>query len=256
MQKITGNFNGENWSLFIGDCISVMKTFDEKITDYIITSPPYNLGTSSGGGFPTKKNGKWNGGELANGYLSHDDSMSVGEYRNWQREFLLEAWRLVSDQGAIFYNHKPRIQNGLVELPTEWNPGLPLRQIIIWKRKGGINFSSSFFLPTHEYILVFAKPGFRLKNKGVSGIGDVWEMACDLKNKHPAPFPLELPEKILSSVKRGNGIVIDPFCGSSTTGVAAINNGYYFIGIDKEEKYIEMSVNRLNSIKKDIFGAK
>lgn len=253
IQELKGLYNSKNYGLFLGDCISVMKGFPEKSVDYIITSPPYNLGISSGGGFPTKKSGKWNGGELSKGYINYNDAMPVEEYRSWQKEFLREAWRLINDTGAIFYNHKPRIQNGIVELPAEWNPGLPLRQIIIWKRKGGINFSSAFFLPTHEYILVYAKPDFRLKNKGVSGLGDVWEMSCDLKNPHPAPFPVELPTKILTSVKKGTGVVCDPFCGSSTTGVAAINNDYYFIGIDKEKEYIDMSKNRLNSMKKDIF---
>jgi len=246
-------FKGEKWNLFCGDCLSIMRQLPNEIADVIITSPPYNLGTTSGGGFPTKRTGKWSGGNLAKGYGKYNDALPTEEYRVWQKEFLKESWRIINDQGAIFYNHKPRIQSGIVELPTEWNPDLPLRQIIIWKRKGGINFSSSFFLPTHEYILIYAKPKFRLKNKGVSGLGDVWEMSCDKNNPHPAPFPIELPNRILSSIKKISGVVIDPFCGSSTTGIAAVAQGYYYIGIDKEMEYIEMSNKRLNFIKSKIF---
>ena len=167
-------------------------------------------------------------------------------------------WGILTDKGAIFYNHKPRIQNGLLEHPMELNPGLPLRQIVIWKRKGGINFSSSFYLPTHEYVLIYAKPDFRLKSKAASGAGDVWEITQEKGTEHPAPFPVELPNRILQTLKKDKGLIIDPFAGSSSTGVAALLNGYKYIGIDINPKYIEQSVSRLKQterrISSDMFG--
>ena len=240
-----------------GDCLSVMEQLPQKTFDLVITSPPFNLGTTSGGGFPTKKAGKWNGGSLAKGYGKHNDAMPKEEYREWQRTFLSKAWELLHDEGAIFYNHKPRIQNGIVELPMEWNPGLPLRQIIIWKRKGGFNFSPSFFLPTHEYILIYAKQDFRLKNKKVSGMGDVWEITQEKNNPQSASFPLELPKRILEATKKKTGVIIDPFAGSSTTGVAALLAGYRYIGIEIEPASAKRSIDRLmlceKQLNKDMF---
>jgi len=248
---------GKRWTVITGDCLEVMKRLPKKFADVIITSPPYNLGISSGGGFPKKKTGKWGGGRLANGYGRYHDAMPKDEYQNWQKEVLLKCWDLLHDKGAIFYNHKPRIQNGELEHPLDWNPGLPVRQIVIWKRKGGINFSPSFYLPTHEYIIIYAKPDFRLKNKGSSGVGDVWDIKQEKNNEHPGPFPLELPSRILKTINKKNGIAIDPFAGSSTTGIAALLNGYQYIGIDIEGEYIEMSEGRLkrteNGINSDIF---
>src|SRR6185437_1995010 len=98
--------------------------------DLIFTTPPYNLGTSSGGGFPSKATGKWSGGALSDGYNSHSDAMPYKDYVIWQKEFLSECWELLSDAGAIYYNHKPRVQNGLLTTPLDYNPGLPVRQIV------------------------------------------------------------------------------------------------------------------------------
>ena len=62
--------------------------------------------------------------------------------------------RVLKPDGALFYNHKPRVQRGLLEDPQDifGNENFPLRQIIIWRRKGGINFNPGYFLPTYECI--------------------------------------------------------------------------------------------------------
>ena len=80
----------------------------------------------------------------------------------WIRNVLRESWRLLSDDGAIFMNHKPRIQKGQLWTPLDLDPGLPVRQIVIWDRGSGFNFNSSFFTPRHEWIVIYAKPNFRL----------------------------------------------------------------------------------------------
>lgn len=226
------------------DCIECLRDQKSSTVDVIITSPPYNLGTTTGGGFPTKNKGKWSGGGLANGYNeTHSDSMPALEYKLWQQQFLIECWRVLADNGAIFYNHKCRVQNGVLQTPLELNPGLPLRQIIVWKRSGGINFSGSFYLPTTEWVLIFAKPAFRLKSKGASGIGDVWEFRQDIGNPHPAPFPLQLPLNILDTVDCET--VMDPFMGSGTVGVAAALNSKNFIGVEKDAKFFDMASVRI-----------
>lgn len=232
------------YSLMLGDCLERMKEIEDGSVDAVITSPPYNLGISSGGGFPTKATGKWGGGDLANGYASYNDALPREEYIAWQKEVLLSCWSKLSDKGAIFYNHKPRVQNGLLQTPLELNPNLPLRQIIIWKRAGGFNFSPTFYLPTHEWILILAKPGFRLRDKKASGAKDVWEFPQERNNPHPAPFPLQLPQTILETTNCQT--ILDPFMGSGTTGVACANTGRKFIGIEMDTGYYEIAEKRIS----------
>lgn len=231
-----------------GDCLEVMAQLPPSSVDLIFTSPPYNLGVTSGGGFPTKVAGKWSGGALSDGYASHGDAMEHTAYVAWQKQVLLACWRLLSDTGAIYYNHKPRVQNGLLFTPLDLNPGLPVRQIVIWKRDGGINFSPSFYLPSHEWIVIFAKPGFRLRDKRASGAKDVWEVSQDRDNEHPAPFPVALPRVALSTTVAQ--MILDPFMGSGSTGVAAVEAGRDFMGIELDSGYFEMAVTRINRMQR------
>ena len=90
--------------------------------------------------------------------------------------------------------------------------------------------------------MVLAKPAWRLKNKGVSGLGDVWRVNQE-PSAHPAPFPLGLPGKAIESA--GPSLVLDPFMGSGTSLRAAKTAGIRSIGIDTSERYCEMAVKRL-----------
>jgi site-specific DNA-methyltransferase (adenine-specific) len=232
-----------------GDCLEVMASMQAGSVDMVFTSPPYNLKNTSGGGFnhPTyfSKNSKWNNARLFDGYDGCDDNLPYEIYVEWQKKVLLECWRLLSPAGAIFYNHKPRVQDALLQTPLDLNPGLPVRQIIIWKRAGGINFAPTHFVPTHEWIVIFAKPDFRLKNKSVSGYGDVWEIVQEdgKKNTHPAPFPVALPQRAISATNAQ--VILDPFMGSGSTALACINTGRNYIGIEKSGQYIELANRRI-----------
>lgn len=214
---------------------------DESI-DLVITSPPYNLRRSTGNGLSDGRGGKWKNAALMKGYAKHSDNMPYDEYVAWQRSVLSEAMRLLKPNGAIFYNHKWRVQKGLIQDRHEIVEGFPVRQIIIWKRKGGINFNRGYFLPTYEVIYMIAKPDFKLR-KGASSLGDVWEIAQERSNPHPAPFPLEIPRRIISSTDAQ--IVLDPFVGSGTTAIAARELDRNYIGIDIAEEYCKMALDRL-----------
>ena len=226
-----------------GDCLERMGSLG--LFDAIITSPPYNLGVSSGGGFSKSGSKRWkNEAVLAKGYGVHDDAMDPFEYGLWQKTFLLTAWNCLTDRGAIFYNHKPRVQAGQLQTPLDYNPGLPVRQIIIWDRGSGFNYSPTFFVPNHEWIIVFAKPEFRLKDKKVSGKGDVWRIPFASKEPHPCPFPVELPMRILQSIDATR--VLDPFMGQGTTGIACHRNEVDFVGIELSPEYISMAQDKLD----------
>jgi len=232
-----------------GDSLSEMKKMPDGFLDLVVTSPPYNLKNSTGNGMKDGRGGKWSNASLINGYSHHDDCMPHDKYVNWQREILSESMRLLKNDGAIFYNHKWRVQAGLLQDRQDIVSGFPVRQIIIWKRAGGINFNKGYFLPTYEVIYLIAKKNFKLA-KGANAHGDVWEINQEMKNGHPAPFPVALIERIIGSTE--SKLVLDPFMGSGTTALAAKNLGRDFIGIDISPEYVEMAKTRVLGLKNNL----
>jgi site-specific DNA-methyltransferase (adenine-specific) len=228
--------------IIVGDAVSEMARIPDETVGLVFTSPPYNLKNSSGNGMKDGRGGKWSTAALLDGYADHDDSMSHDDYVEWQRACLNEMMRVLRPDGAIFYNHKWRVQRGLLQDRSDIVEGFPLRQIIIWRRKGGINFNPGYFLPTYEVIYVIAKPDFKLAPKSNSH-GDVWDITQAQGNPHPAPFPIELADRVVSSTTAE--IVLDPFMGSGTTAIAARINGRRYIGIELSEQYAEMARARI-----------
>lgn len=225
-----------------GDCLEVMKQMPSGSIDLVVTSPPYNIKNSTGNGLKDGRGGKWANAALQNGYSHYHDCMPHDEYVAWQRACLKEMLRLIPETGAIFYNHKWRVQNGLLQDRTDILEGFPLRQIIIWRRKGGFNFNPGYFLPTYEVIYLVAKSEFKLAAKA-NAHGDVWEFTQELNNEHPAAYPVALIERIISSTNAK--IVLDPFMGSGTTAVAALNLKRHFLGIEISPDYCDMANKRI-----------
>jgi modification methylase len=209
--------------------------------DLIVTSPPYNIRNSTGNGC---KYGsfKWKNAALWNGYADYGDCMPHEEYVKWQRKCLYEMFRLIKNDGAIFYNHKWRVQNGLLQDRQDIVAGFPVRQIIIWRRKGGINFNPGYFLPLYEVVYLIVRPDFKLA-KGANSFGDVWSFTQEKKNDHPAPFPVGLADRIIKSTNAQ--IILDPFMGSGTTAIAAIQNKRDFVGIELSQQYVDMANKRI-----------
>lgn len=228
--------------IICGDVLDVMRQLPAGSIDLVVTSPPYNLKNSTGNGMKDGRGGKWSKAALINGYSHYNDCMPHTEYAKWQRECLKEMYRVIRDTGAIMYNHKWRVQAGLLQDRQDIVESFPIRQIIIWKRKGGINFNPGYFLPTYEVIYIIAKLKFKLAKKA-NAYGDVWEFTQEMKNEHPAPFPVALIERCISSTNAK--IILDPFMGSGTTAVVTKGLGRNFIGIDISPEYCKMAKERL-----------
>jgi len=221
--------------------------------DLVITSPPYNLGSG-----PWKRLGNWKPGDSPGGmskwrngsdagggiqYGEHNDAMPWPEYVEWQQATLRLLWNCIGESGAIYYNHKPRVIGAKLWMPLELlPPEIILRQIITWVRPGGMNFNPTAFVPTMEWVMLLAKPDFRLKSRGASGIGDVWRMNPE-RNEHPAPFPVALPANAIESCECET--VLDPYMGSGTTGIAAARLHRNFIGIERDTAYYKMACDRI-----------
>ncbi|HSK71358.1 MAG TPA: site-specific DNA-methyltransferase [Pyrinomonadaceae bacterium] len=227
-----------------GDAVTVMNQMPEKSVGLVVTSPPYNLRNSTGNGLKNGNGGKWENAALLKGYETHTDDMPHDKYVEWQRECLTAMMRLLRDDGAIFYNHKWRVQNGLLQDRHDIIEGFPVRQIIIWKRNGGINFNPGYFLPTYEVIYLICKKDFKLAPKA-NAQGDVWYIPSENNNPHPAPFPVELAQRCISSTNAE--IILDPFIGSGQTAIAAEALGRKWIGIDISVEYCKLAEERIKA---------
>ena len=234
----------ERWlnRIHCGDCVKIMDRMPLESIDLIVTSPPYNIKNSTGNGLKNGSGGKWPQAGLLDGYDTYDDDLPHDEYVQWQRECLAAMMRVLKPTGAIFYNHKWRIQGGLIQDRADIVAGFPVRQIIIWQRRGGINFNKGYFLPTYEVIYLIAKPEFQLAPKA-NAAGDVWSISQETSNPHPAAFPVELAQRCIESTLADT--VLDPMIGSGTTAIAAEMAGRDWIGIEISKEYCKLANERL-----------
>jgi len=229
-------------TIYHADCLDVLPTLSD--VGLVLTSPPYNL--SGDGNKPTGTYFR----NLKDGYGAHDDAMPHADYVAWQRDVLRACWVTLAETGAIFYNHKPIVRGNVVTLPLELVPDdLPLRQIVTWDRGSGFNRQFTYFVPTYEWILILAKPAFRITTRSVD---DVWRIPFEGGGDHPAPFPLRLARQAVAAT--GTFLVVDPFMGSGTTLRAAKDCGRRAIGIEKEERWCEHAAKRLSQEVLDLWA--
>jgi len=226
------------------DCLTFLRRMPSESIPLIVTSPPYNLRNTTGGttekSFQSKN---W----FPQPYDSCQDRLPRCKYIEWQADVLRECYRVLTPEGAIFYNHRWRSQKKKLdrladEIITTAGLDPYLRQIIIWHRAGGFNHNYAFFLPTTEQIYFLAKPKFKLA-KGTPQMTDVWRINQHWRNPHPAPFPVELAEKCIMAADADT--VLDPFMGSGSTGVAALRLGRNFIGCELSEQYARIARCRI-----------
>lgn len=237
--------------IYHGDCCDVLSDLSD--VGLVITSPPYNLGRglddkpveAMHDRVSVSRSSKSH--RLSDGYEDHDDALPLAEYRAWQHEVLTLCWNALREDGGIYYVHKPRIQASMVRLPLVLVPPVAsLRQVIIWNRKEmGLGMVPQAYASRCEWILLLAKPEFRLRSRSHSSASDIWDInPVHGDIGHPCPFPLALPAKAIDTAQV-NGVVLDPFMGSGTTLRAATDAGLRSIGIEKSERYCEIAAKRL-----------
>lgn len=234
--------------IILGDAITILKQLPDKIADVGITSPPYNKGENKKG---------W----LVNSvkYSGATDKFPEDKYQENQIEVLNELFRIIKDGGSFFYNHKIRWEKGIMLHPVNWLKKTKwiLRQEIIWDRMIAANIRGWRFWQVEERIYWLYKPignnmiGEELKSKHAL-LTSIWRFPPERENSHPAPFPIELPARVIYSIlDEKKGLVIDPYCGSGTTLVAAKILGHDFIGIDISKEYVNLAEERLKNYLKE-----
>jgi len=227
-----------------GNTIEVLKSIQSDSVDLGITSLPYNKG---------EKNKGWLVKNVM--YNSMCDCMKEEDYQKNQIEVLNELYRIIKPGGSFFYNHKTRWDRGEMYHPISWitKSNWVIRQEIIWDRMIAANIRGWRFWQVDERIYWLYKPiannkiGQELLSKH-SLLTSIWRFPPERDNPHPAPFPIELPTRIITSILNdNNGVVIDPYCGSGTTLVAAKLLSKDYIGIDISQDYIDFATKRLDN---------
>lgn len=193
--------------IHIEPCEQTLKRFDNNSIDLIITSPPYNIG-------------KMHSNLKQYGSYANND-MKESEYQEWQINILNECFRVLSNDGSMFYNHKVRIKDGIAIHPLQWvlKSNFLLKQEITWDMGKSANCDKIRFFPFSERVYWLVKnPKVKLLNK--NSLSDVWRVVPTHKRNeenHIAVMPDLIVQNILDSIPNKPNLVYDPFGGSGTT---------------------------------------
>jgi site-specific DNA-methyltransferase (adenine-specific) len=229
--------------IILGDVLTVLKSLPDNLIDLGITSPPYNKQQKGG---PIVKSVV---------YDEFDDILPEDVYQSQQIEILNELWRITKPGGSFFYNHRCRWEEGNMIHPIEWldKCSWNVKQEIIWNRSITGNLRGWRFWQIDERVYWLYKPddnkiGKELKSKHAR-MSSIWNIMPENNNPHPAPFPLDLPTRIIYSLFDDDKekLVMDPYMGSGTVGVACKLFGCNYLGIDISKTYIDMANERINN---------
>lgn len=228
-----------NSTYSIGDAIKFVKRLRGKGIKGIATSPPYNKAFNGRG---LKPGSNWKNSALMRAnYTHYEDNMPEADYVDWQRAFLSAALECVGDDGVVLYNIGRKIKNLHEDRRELILRDFPVRQTIIWNRGSSHNQGGkrpTILPPIYELIYIIAGEKWRLPEKYLKEFrhwGDVWRITPEMKNPHPAPFPLELAVRMAKLI---DAPLADPFAGSGTMGIAAMHLGlpYKLNDLSKEYK--------------------
>ena len=219
-----------NIQLFNMDCMEAMAKMPDNSVDLIITSPPYNLGNQH------------HTGNIR--HCPYNDDLPENEYREWQVSILNECFRILKQEGSVFYNHKNRIKDGVQISPYEWllKTNLIIKQEVVWFN-GSQNFDKCRFYPMTERVYWLSKQKDTKFNNNINH-HDLFNWTPEgTAQQHKRSFPTAMVKDILRCFD--HGLVFDPFMGSGTVGICCWDEGFDFIGTEIDKDYYTAAVARL-----------
>lgn len=233
--------------MYLGDCREVVSQLSDVAC--VVTSPPYN---QMEGVKDRKPSGIWGQSGGGAGFVNawkengYSDDLSECEYQAQQNDLFELIASCCHEDASLFYNHQLRWRDNVCLHPIKWfSPQKwSLRSEIIWDRAGGMMLNARMFCRFDERILWFVRGKWRWNQEQV-GLGTVWRIPRAQNKEHPVAFPVELPLRCILATTDPNDIVLDPYSGSASTGVAAVQNGRRYVGIEREEKYFDLACRRI-----------
>lgn len=226
-----------------------MKELPDNSIHLMITSPPYNV---------TKE---------------YDEDLSLFEYLSLLKNVLRETFRVLVVGGRVCINvanvgRKPYIPLSDYISKFMLNLGFLMRGEIIWDKAASSGSSTAWgswksasnpvLRDVHEYILIFAKGDYKRDSKGkvntitseqfTEWTKSIWTMNTESAKKigHPAPFPIELPHRLIQLYSFKDDVILDPFCGSGTTCLSALMDNRKYVGYDNNENYVKIAEKRIS----------
>lgn len=230
------------YKLLQGDCLEAMKKIPDHSIDLIATDPPYLISATNGGG--TINNVKKLNKSLAD--LKTVDITQGYDIELFGEEFI----RVMKEINIYFWCNK-------VQIPDYFNFYVNKHKckfdILCWHKTNALPTYSNKYLSDTEYLLYFRKGSGKCFPESYEDAKTFYIAPINHKDKkefgHPTIKPLDITEKIIRNSTREGQLVLDPFMGSGTTGVAALNNNRNFIGIELDEGYFNIAKNRIESNK-------
>lgn len=255
--------NGD-FTLIKGDSFKIIETFDEKIFDMIFADPPYFL---SSGGISCHS-----GKQVSVDKGDWDKTLSIEQKLDFHRKWIALCRRVLKDDGTIMISATLHSVYAIgVALEME---GFSIINNIIWQKTNPApNLACRCFTHSTETIL-WARKQLTIKRKGkhyfnyekmkeLNGgkqMKDFWEFEVEENpiiiktstagksqkkyGRHPTQKPTQLLERLIEAASKENDLILDPFCGSCTTGIVANQMHRKFIGIDIDNDYLELSKRR------------
>jgi len=234
--------HGHNWKMELGDCTQLMQLINHKSMDGVITDVPYGSGGDSMKARMEKSKSKYitQGCSYQSTLADIDgDSLHPESWTKLMDETFAQIARVLTDDGVFAAFIDWRNYAYLMQIINR--KGLRIRGTVIWDKVGGRPYKGGFRLQS-EFILWGSKgkmPRNDLYLKGVLPYSTKTTGKVHITEK-----PLKLMEEIVQICKP-QGTILDPFAGSSTTGIAALNKGYQYHGMESVPAYFDVSCQRL-----------
>lgn len=250
-------FEDSSFKLIENDTFKTLTNFEEKTFNMIFADPPYFLSnngiTCSGGKMVNVNKGDW------------DKTLGIKEKHEFNKKWIKQCYRILKDDGTIWISgtlhniysigmaleeERFKIINNITWQKTNPPPNLACKtfthstETILWARKD---------IPKAKYKFNYKLMKELNNNKQMK---DVWTTSLTKpsekkQGKHPTQKPLEILEKIILASTNENDLILDPFCGSSTTGIASVKLNRKYIGIDNSKEYLDLSIRRYKELYKE-----
>lgn len=209
-----------------GDCLELMREIPDASVDMVLTDPPYGMDLT-----PQRKTGKFHGVKIAN-----DANLS------WADDFFLQCFRVTKNNTAsmFFCSHHCVAEF----IYSARRAGFEIKNLLVWD-KGQFGMGGNW-RPCHELILVCTKGRFVTKSNGLKTILQ-FKKVHHSKAVHPTEKPVSILRHLIEQPDYDPRVILDPFMGSGTTGLAAVMEGRRFIGMEMDPGYFAIAQQRIQA---------